>query len=114
MMRPDTFTITTFWMDWLFLPLMLAMAWLTVRWAVADSRQASNLEAGSEASIPAWSFSIPLFIVAAGWMIVGLGMLIREDYWEMRVIFSVFVLWTLGCIMGAGLLLLRFLRGELK
>lgn len=112
MMRPDTFTITTFWLDWLFLPLTLVMAWLTVRWAVADSRQASNLEAGSEASIPAWSFSIPLFVVAAGWMIVGLGMLIREDYWEMRVIFIVFVLWTLGCIMGAGLLLLMFLRRD--
>lgn len=36
----DTITITTFWVDWLLFPLVLAGAWLTVRWALADSRQA--------------------------------------------------------------------------
>jgi hypothetical protein len=30
-MRPDTFTITTFWLDWLLMPILLAGAWLTIR-----------------------------------------------------------------------------------
>jgi len=89
---------------------MLAGAWLTARWALADSRQASNLEAEGESFIPAWAFSIPLLIAAAAWVIAGLGTLIREDYWEMRVIFGAFVLWTLCCTLGAGLLFLGFLR----
>jgi hypothetical protein len=109
-MRPDTFTITTFWLDWLLVPVMLAGAWLTARWALADSRQASNLQAKEESFIPAWAFSIPLLIAAAAWVIAGLGTLIREDYWEMRVIFGAFVLWTLCCVLGAGLLFLGFLR----
>jgi hypothetical protein len=109
-MRPDTFTITTFWLDWLLMPILLAGAWLTARWALADSRQASKLEAEGESFIPAWAFSIPLFIAAAAWVIAGLGTLIREDYWEMRVIFGAFVLWTLCCMLGAGLLFLGFLR----
>ena len=109
-MRPGTFTITTFWLDWLLMPVLLAGAWLTARWALADSRQASNLKARGESLIPAWAFSIPLFIAAAAWVIAGLGTLIREDYWEMRVIFGAFVLWTLCCIVGAGLLFLSFLR----
>ncbi|MBL7183397.1 MAG: hypothetical protein ISS50_02990 [Anaerolineae bacterium] len=109
-MRPDTFTITTFWLDWLLVPVMLAGAWLTARWALADSRQASNLEAEGESFIPAWAFSIPLLIAAAAWVIAGMGTLIREDYWEMQVIFGAFVLWTLSCMLGAGLLFLSFLR----
>ena len=109
-MRPDTFTITTFWLDWLLMPVLLAGAWLTIRWALADSKRASNLEAGGEPSAPAWAFSTPLFIAAAAWVIAGMGTLIREDYWEMRVIFAAFVLWTLCCIAGAVLLFLDFLR----
>jgi hypothetical protein len=109
-MRPDTFTITTFWLDWLLMPILLAGAWLTIRWALADSKRASNLEAGGEPSAPAWAFSTPLFIAAAAWVIAGMGTLIREDYWEMRVIFAAFVLWTLCCIVGAVLLFLEFLR----
>ena len=109
-MRPDTFTVTTFWLDWLLVRVMLAGAWLTARWALADSMPASNLQAEGESSTPAWAFSIPLLIAAAAWVIAGLGTLIREDYWEMRVIFGAFVLWTLCCILGAGLLLLGFLR----
>jgi hypothetical protein len=42
-MKPDTFTITTFWLDWLLIPILFAGAWLTIRWALADSKQASNL-----------------------------------------------------------------------
>ncbi|MDY6876229.1 MAG: hypothetical protein SWK90_08530 [Chloroflexota bacterium] len=109
-MRPDTFTITTFWLDWLLMPILLAGAWLTIRWALADSRQASDLEAGGDSFMPAWAFSIPLFIAAAAWVIAGFGTLIKEDYWEMRVIFGAFALWTLCCIVGAALLFLGFLR----
>ncbi len=60
--------------------------------------------------MPAWAFSIPLFIAAAAWVIAGFGTLIKEDYWEMRVIFGAFALWTLCCIVGAALLFLGFLR----
>jgi hypothetical protein len=109
-MKPDTFTITTFWLDWLLVPVMLAGAWLTARWALADSRQASKLEAEGKSFISAWAFSIPLLIAAAAWIIAGLGTLIREDYWEMRMIFAAFVLWTLCCIFGAGLVFLGILR----
>jgi hypothetical protein len=109
-MRPDTFTITTFWLDWLLVPVLLVGAWLTARWALADSSRASKLEAEGESRIPAWAFSIPLLIAAAAWVIAGMGTLIREDYWEMRVIFGAFVLWTLCCSLGAGLLFLGFLR----
>jgi hypothetical protein len=109
-MRPDTFTITTFWLDWLLMPILLAGAWLTIRWALADSKQASNLPAGGESRTPVWAFSIPLFFAAAAWVIAGFGTLIKEDYWEMRVIFAAFVLWTICCFAGAILLFLNFLR----
>jgi hypothetical protein len=39
-----------------------------------------------------------------------MGTLIREDYWEMRVIFAAFVLWTLCCFVGAALVFFDFLR----
>ena len=109
-MKPDTFTITTFWLDWLLMPILLAGAWLTIRWALADSKRASNLSDGGESSTPAWAFSIPLLIAAAAWVIAGCGTLIKEDYWEMRVIFAAFVLWTICCIVGAVLLFLSLLR----
>jgi len=92
------------------MPIMLTGAWLTIRWALADSRQASDLEVKAKSFMPAWTFSIPLFIAAAAWVIAGLGALIKEDYWEMRVIFLAFLLWTLCCIVGATLLFLSFLR----
>jgi len=85
-MKPGTFTITTFWLDWLLMPIMLAGARLTVRWALADSRQASDLKVGEESFVPTWAYSIPLFVTAAAWVIAGFGALIKEDYWEMRVI----------------------------
>ena len=109
-MKPDTFTITTFWLDWLLMPIMLIGAWLTIRWALADSKHASKLKAEGESDLPNWFFSIPLFFAAAAWVIAGMGALIKEDYWEMRVIFVAFLLWTLCCILGAILLLIIFLR----
>ena len=111
-MKPDTFTITSFWLDWLLVPVMILGAWLTIRWALADSRQASKLKAQGESEIPVWVFSIPLIIAAAGWIVAGSGTLIREDYWEMRMIFGAFILWTLGMIFGAGVLFFDFLRKD--
>jgi len=106
----DTITITTFWLDWLLLPIMIGAGWLTLRWALADWRKASNLEAG-RAALPAWAVSVPLFISAAGWVLLGLASLIREEYWEHRVWCGMLILWTLCCLIGAGLILLIFLRG---
>lgn len=109
-MRPDTFTITTFWLDWLLMPIMIAGAWLTVRWALADSKRASDVETVGGSYLPSWAFSIPLFIAAAAWVIAGLGALIKEDYWEMRVIYVAFLLWTLCCMAGAILLIISLFR----
>jgi hypothetical protein len=108
-MKPDTFTITTFWLDWMVLPILLAGAWLTSRWALSDSRRASDLKASGTISIPPWAFSIPLFIAAAAWVTAGFGTLIKEDYWEMRIIFTAFLLWTLCCLTGTLLSVLSFL-----
>lgn len=52
MKRPDTFTITTFWMDWLLQPIVLGAVWLTARWALADVRLASG--SGTWGVVPAW------------------------------------------------------------
>lgn len=111
-MKPDSFTITSFWLDWSLVPVMLIAAWLTARWAVADSKQASRSKNEAGFSIPAWAFSLPLFIASAAWLVAGMGTLIREDYWEMRVILGAFILWTLCCIIGAVLLLLIFLANK--
>ena len=111
-MRPEPFTITTFWLDWLLMPLLLVGAWLTVRWALADAKHAPDPRAGSRSAIPAWAFSVPLFVAAAAWAVAAFGTLIREDYWEMRVICGAFALWTLSCIVGAVLLFLAFLRRD--
>jgi hypothetical protein len=108
--KPDTFTITTFWMDWLLLPIMLGAAWLTVSWALADLSRASHLEAAG-ATLPAWAVSVPLFVSAAGWVVVGLGMLIKEEYWEFQMIRSGLILWSLCCLIGASLILLSFFSG---
>jgi len=108
--EPETLTITTFWLDWLLMPIMLVGAWLTIRWARADYRQASEKETVGGSVVPAWAFSIPLYIAAVAWLIAGFGALIKEDYWEMRVIFVAFLLWTLCCIVGAAILFLSFLR----
>ena len=109
-MRPDSFSITTFWLDWLLMPLMIFGAWLTVHWALADSKEAADLGVGRESLLPPWAFSIPLFTAAFAWIIAGLGALIKEDYWEMRVIFIAFLLWTICTFAGATLLTISVLE----
>ena len=73
-------------------------------------RQASDPEIGGGSIVPTRAFSTPLFVAAAGWVIAGFGALIKEDYWEMRLILVAFLLWTLCCMFGAALLFLSFLR----
>jgi len=48
---------------------MLAGAWLTARWALADSRQASNLQAEEESFLGLEY--IDAFPISDGWQIVG-------------------------------------------
>lgn len=43
-------------------------------------------------------------------MIIGLGTLIKEEYWEFRFISSGLIIWAVCCLIGAGLILLDFLR----
>ena len=110
-MRPETFTITTFWLDWLIMPLLLAGAWLTLRWAIADMKHAAKTKLSSGSTLPSWLFSTPLFVATFAWLFAGFGTLIKEDYWEMRVILIAFILWTLCCCLGVGVLLFNRLQG---
>ena len=110
MRKPDKITVTTFWMDWLFLPIILGAVWLTLRWALSDLSLARELGVGE--ALPAWVVPIPLFISATAFVIIGLGMLIREEYWEFRALCSGLILCSFSCIIGAGLILFSFLQGD--
>ncbi|MBN2146265.1 MAG: hypothetical protein JW726_02710 [Anaerolineales bacterium] len=109
MRKPEKLTITAFWLDWLLLPITLGAAWLTFRWAMADFRLASSPD-GMGALSP-WAVAIPLVVCAASWVIVGLGSLIRDEYYEHRIWVTVLIAWSLGCIIGAVLIGLSFLSG---
>jgi hypothetical protein len=110
MKKPDKVTITTFWLDWLLLPIMFGAGWLTLRWAMADFRLASSPGAG--AALPPWAVAVPLAVSAVGWVILGLGSLIREEYYEHRIWVVMLVVWSLSCLIGAVLIGLSFLRGD--
>ena len=110
MRKPDRITITTFWLDWLLLPIMLGIGWLTFRWALADYRLASS--PGAEGlALPAWIVSVPLAVSAGGWVILGLGSLIREEYYEHRIWIVILIVWSISCLIGAALIGWGFLRG---
>jgi hypothetical protein len=111
MKKPDRITITTFWLDWLLLPIMLGAGWLTFRWALADFNLASSLGASGTA-LPPWAVAVPLAVSAIGWVILGLGSLIREEYYEHRIWVAILVVWSLSCLIGAGLIVWSFLREE--
>jgi len=112
MAKPSRITITTFWFDWLLLPIMIGAGWLTARWALADCRLASELAMAGEATLPAWAISVPLFICAAGWMILGFGSLIREEYYEHRIWCAILATWALSCLFGAGVILYGMVSGN--
>jgi hypothetical protein len=107
MKKPEKLTITTFWLDWLLLPITLGAGWLAFRWAMEDFRLASS--PGGRAALPPWAVAIPLVLCAVGWVIVGLGSLIREEYYEHRIWVVVLTAWSLGCLLGAVLIGLSFM-----
>jgi hypothetical protein len=110
MKKPDRITVTTFWLDWLLLPVMLGLSWLTFRWALADFRLASSPGAG-EVPLSPWAVAVPLAVCAIGWVILGFGSLIRQEYYEHRIWIAVLVVWSLSCLIGAGLIGWGFLGG---
>jgi len=103
MKKPDRITITTFWLDWLLLPVMLGLAWLTFRWALADFRLASSPGAG-RVPLPPWAVAVPLAVCAIGWVILGFGSLIRQEYYEHRIWVAILTVWSISCLIGAGLI----------
>jgi hypothetical protein len=110
MEKSERITITSFWMDWLLEPVALGAAWLTVRWGLADMSQAAHL--ATWPTLPTWCVSIPLFLSAAGWLVVGFGMLVKEEVWEFRFIRSGLIVWAVSSLMGALLVLLGILHGH--
>ncbi len=112
MEKPTTFTITTFWLDWLLLPIMLILGWLTLRWALGDLRKASKLEKEKVENLPAWIISFPLVICAVSWIILGFASLIREEYWEHRIWCIVLTIWSFCAFIGAGHILINFLKRQ--
>lgn len=109
--KPERITITTFWLDWLLLPVMLGAGWLTFRWGLADFGLASTVGVDGPA-LPPWAVFSPLAVSAAGWVILGLGSLIREEYYEHRVWCAVLIVWSASCLIGTGLIGSSFLLGE--
>jgi hypothetical protein len=110
MKKPDRVTITTYWLDWLLLPIMLGTGWLTYRWALADFNLASSPGAGGIA-LPPWAVAVPLAVCAVGWVILGFGSLIRQEYYEHRIWVAILMVWSISCLIGAGLIGWSFLRG---
>ncbi|MCK4835178.1 MAG: hypothetical protein KAT17_00990 [Candidatus Aminicenantes bacterium] len=110
MEQPTTFTITTFWLDWMLLPIMLILGYLTLRWALVDFKKASKLKEEKVETSPAWIISFPLMICAASWIILGFASLIKEEYWEHRVWCLALVIWCLCSLIGAGLILINVFK----
>lgn len=106
MKKTSKITITTFWLDWLLFPIVLVAAGLTLQWALSDMSQASNLETWGV--MPNWIVSTPLLLSTAAWVIIGLGMLVREEYWEFQMIRIGLISWSICGFMGAGLILLGY------
>lgn len=101
-----TFTITTFWLDWLLVPFVIIGAYFILKWAKKDFRHKRD----SSDIFPSLFYSFPLIFIAIGWLITGFAMLIKEDYWEMKVFSFVFLMWTIGCIIGTLLLIPKIFR----
>jgi hypothetical protein len=111
-MNETAVAFSTRWLDWLFVPVLLGVAWAAVRWAQADHRRASERFAAGQSRVPAWMISSPLFIVATTLVIAALGTAVGEDYWELRSFRLVFLLWTLCFVLYIVLLLLGLHRGD--
>jgi len=98
MKKPDKISVTTYWLDWILLPFMLGLAYLFCRWALLDYNLAySTFNLGKILSLVV---SIPLFIIALTFFIVGFASLIKEEYYELRVWRAVLFIWTLYSIFA--------------
>jgi len=84
---------------------------VTFRWALADLNLASNLGT-DRIALPPWAVAVPLAVCAAGWVILGLGSLIREEYYEHRIWVAILTVWSLSCLIGAALIGVSFLQGD--
>jgi hypothetical protein len=110
MEKPAVITITTFWLDWLLLPILLTLGWLTLRWALGDYRKASKLREENVETLPAWTISFPLMVCAAGWVVLGFASLIKQEYWEHRVWCIVLAVWSFCAFIGAVLILINLAK----
>jgi len=106
--RPDTFTITTFWIDWAVMPFMLGLAGLTVYWGVQDWHTATSVES----TLPGWLAFLPLAVSAPGFVLLGLSMLVKEPYWEHRGLWLGQVLLIAGCVLGAAAITYGLLKSD--
>ncbi len=98
MKKPDKISVTTYWLDWILLPFMLGLAYLFCRWALLDYNLAnSTFNLGKILSL---IVSIPLFIIALTFFIVGFASLIKEEYYELRIWRAVLFIWTLYSIFA--------------
>lgn len=91
-------SVYTRYLDWFFVLVLLAMAWLAFRLAREDFARVSKRE------LTGRLISLPLFIVAASLVVAALGTAIGGDYWELRAFVLVFVLWAISFMLYAGLL----------
>jgi len=100
MKKPDHVTITTFWLDWVLLPVTFVVGVVTMRWAFRDYNVAKKL-LSKEKSIPPFLYSLPLIITSLAWFIVGPASLIKDEYYEHRIWCGVLALWACACLIGA-------------
>ena len=103
-------TITTFWVDWLLLPIMIAFGFITLRWSLADYRL-TRYEYG-KSILFSLSLAIPLAINALAWVITGLASLIKEEYYELRVWRIVLFLWTMCSLLGGLLTSIMYMTND--
>ncbi len=101
MQKPESITITTFWLDWLLLPITFALGIYTFKWAVRDFRKAKR----EKRKLPFLS-SFPLIIAGLSWLMLGPASLIRDEYYEHRVWCLGIAIWALSCLIGGILALI--------
>ena len=111
MEQPVEITLTTYWLDWLLLPVSLFLGWMTSRWAVSDYRRALQLNRDGAETVPAVLISLPLFISALGWVILGCA---SKQHMEIPVGIKVVILshvWTALSLICVVFLSIGLLKG---
>lgn len=90
---------TTFWLDWAMLPIMLGIGWATYGWSRSDVLTAQNVISGTE-GYPSWLAGLPLLLSSVSFVVMGFGMLLRNELWEHRLLNIGQVLLIIGSIVG--------------